>query len=513
MNKIKIHKFGLIVLLFSSFISLFLCLDDSSILIIQFQSKSLQKEVDSDEEDEHETHWQDESDLPFPVTEEYNSAKFLNEWFYNGMYIKTEASSQTVNAYVNIQNTKFSFEKCNENRLFSKASYYSKNTYDPLKSSTYFKKDEKTGNDIFSFYGDLNYKTKIKIGQEKGKGLDFQFNENDKNDDLCGNLGLNINLNSDNTNFIYQLKNKKYIKDYIWTLDYQTKEDGIIVLGTEPHFYGDFYMSQFCTIKAIQNQSPETAWSFKMDEIITYDSNKNKISFSKNKVDFLIDRGLIIGTDEYKNKIDEIFFNDLISNKICFSEIREFDDIENNAKGSYYIYYCDDYKFTKHKSQLENTYYNNFPNLDFYVKEHNYTFSLNKGNLFYTKDKKVFFLIIFKKSTTENNIWKLGEPFFSHFPLTFNQEKKNVGFYNFNLKQIPNDEYMKNIEEKKNESSPKNKIILYVTLIVVGIAIIVGAFFLGKKINEKRKQRANELGDEDFEYSSEKQNNEPINDS
>jgi hypothetical protein len=77
------------------------------------------------------------------------------------------------------------------------------------------------------------------------------------------------------------------------------------VVGTEPHFYNNesFHMSQFCKIKAIPNQSPETAWSFKMDEVRTYDSNKNKVNLSQNKVDFLIDRGLIIGTDEYKKKL------------------------------------------------------------------------------------------------------------------------------------------------------------------------------------------------------------------
>ncbi len=36
---------------------------------------------------------------------------------------------------------------------------------------------------------------------------------------------------------------------------------------------------------------------------MTYDSDKNIINLSKNKVDFLIDRRLIIRTGEYKKKL------------------------------------------------------------------------------------------------------------------------------------------------------------------------------------------------------------------
>ena len=47
----------------------------------------------------------------------------------------------------------------------------------------------------------------------------------------------------------------------MWTLKYQTEEDGIIILGIEPHFYQEdsYYISQYGKMKAIQNQSPETA--------------------------------------------------------------------------------------------------------------------------------------------------------------------------------------------------------------------------------------------------------------
>ena len=78
--------------------------------------------------------------------------------------------------------------------------------------------------------------------KKKGDGLDFYFKEKDNNSPLCGNFGLNLNTNLDKTNLVLQLKKKNYINKYIWTLKYQTEEDGIIVIGTEPHFYqNDYY--------------------------------------------------------------------------------------------------------------------------------------------------------------------------------------------------------------------------------------------------------------------------------
>ena len=59
------------------------------------------------------------------------------------------------------------------------------------------------------------------------------------------------------------------------------------------------------------------------------------------------------------------------------------------------------------------------------------TFSLNNNFLFHELNSRVYFLVVFKKSSTENDIWKLGE-------------QKTVGFYNSMLEKISNEEYMNN---------------------------------------------------------------------
>ena len=489
-------------------LSIYLCLNDSSILLFQFRGKSLQKEEEIDED--FEPMWESDSDYPFiPKEPVYNSSKFIKEWFYNGMYTLTNIGSRQIESYIYMENTKLSIEKCKLNRIYSKSTLNQKNYYyRPINSETYSKIDDKIGNDIFQFVGDLRFRTNIKIGEEKGKGLNFYFNEkdNDNNTAICGNIGLNLN-NIDKTNIIFQLKKKNYINKYIWTLKYQTEEDGIFILGTEPHFYESdkYYMSQFCKIKAIPNQSKDTAWSFKMDQIYTYDKEKNKIFLKKNKVDFLIDRGLIIGTDEYKNKIDELVFNDLIEKEICYREINSFYDEEKNTNDEYYIYYCNLNSFEGNKNVPMKEHYKNFPSLDFYLREANMTFSLNKDFLFHELYSRVYFLVVFKKSNTENDIWKLGEPFFSHFQFTFDQDQKTVGFYNTQLEKISNEEYMNDYLKKKEkkEGILDNK--LHLSLLIISIIIIIGllvilAYFLGKKLNENRRKRANELN-EDYDYS------------
>ena len=504
----KIKEILILTLLFNVF-SIYSCLDDSSILLFQFKTKGLQRE---DIDEEFEPMWESDTDYPYvPPEPVYNSSKFINEWFYNGMYTVSDISTKRIESYINMENSKLSIDQCNVNRVYSKSTLTPRDyNYRPKNSETYSEKNDQMGNDIFTFVGDLRFRTTTKIGETKGNGLDFYFNKknNDDNTAICGNIGLNLN-NLDQTNLIKQLKQKNYINKYIWTLEYQTEEDGIFVLGTEPHFYKNdtYYMSQFCQIKPLPQQSKDTAWSFKMDQVYTYDKNHNKVSLKNTKVDFLIDRGLIIGTDEYKKKIDELVFNDLIEKKICYREINRFKDEEKNTNDEYYIYYCNLNSFEGNKNAPMKEYYRDFPSLDFYLREANMTFSLNNNKLFHELYSRVYFLVVFKKSNTENDIWKLGEPFFIENKFTFDFDKKIVGFYNSKLEKIPNEEYMNNnLKKKDKKSSNKLKIGLTITLIIILIGVLVVlAYFLGKKLNEQRKQRANELN-EDFDYSAENRN-------
>jgi hypothetical protein len=256
-------------------------------------------------------------------------------------------------------------------------------------------------------------------------------------------------------------------------------------------------------MKAIPNQSPETAWSFKIDEIRIKPKDSDDLILSDKKVDFLPDRGLIIGTNEYKKKIDELVFNDLIQKGICFCEENKFSEIEKGTNDIYYIYYCDRKKFIGNKYTIQKSYFNSFPSLEFYIKETNMTFNLVNDHLFHEIYNRSYFLVIFKKSDNTDNIWKLGEPFFSHFQFTFDQDKKMVSFYNPVMPKISNEDYLKQIRDKNktNDGDKTTLIIIIIASILTIIIFSVGGYFIGKKLNEIRKRRANELKD-DFDYTA-----------
>ena len=510
MTNHKLFKLSpIIFLLFLNLYLISLCLDDAPILLIGFKTKSLREEEDPD--DYTEDYWYYDEDGN-PIRREipiYNTSTFLDEWFYNGIYYTATIGGKQLNTYINLKNSKFSLQKCNKNKYYSLIN----NHYKPSDSSTFSQIENNIGNDLFNFIGDTsNYSKIINIGKKKGEGLNFYFNK-DNEDTLCGELGLNIEKDFDKTNIISQLKEKNYIQKYVWTLLYQTEESGIIILGNEPHFYNNqtFLMSQYSSVYAIPNQSSKTGWSFKFDDIFFYNNNKDKISLSQNKVDFSVDKGIIIGTDEYKKKIDELFFNNLFNKKICYTETRTFKDEENKTEEKYYIYYCSSTLFTSKNedSPSNDTFFNSFPTLNLYFQQINMTFTLDKNDLFIKKFDRIYFLVIFKKSDTENNMWDFGEPFFyktKNNPYIFDQDAKKFGFYNFNLPKIPNDEYMKSTNQKDLNNGNSNNALIYIIIIIVVIILVALAYYLGKKFNEIRKKRANELND-DFDYTSGK----PIN--
>jgi len=505
-NKKIVKMIPYIALILVTLNSISFCSTDAPILFMQFKTKALREPEDT--ESYVDVNWDDYPVIP--PKQVYNTSEFINNWFYNGMFHTTSIGGHYLNTYINSRKSDFSIEKCSEKKAYSTNSV----SYKPSQSETYSQKEDNLGNDLINLnYDTLHYEKLSKIGEKKGEGLDFYYTK-DNETSLCGNLGLNLNTNSEKTNIISQLKKKNYIEKYVWTLKYQSEESGLIIMGNEPHFYDNktYMMSQYCSIYAIPNRNSKISWTFKFDNIYFYNSNKQKVSLEQNIVNFSIDKGLIIGTDEYKKKIDELFFSELVQNEICHIDTQTFKDEELNTQEDYYIYYCSQSKFVgKGLDSLEDTPYNHFPNLILYFKSCNMTFTLDKHDLFIQKYERIYFLVVFKKSNTGNNIWELGEPFFyktKYNPIVFNEDAKAIGFYNFALPKISNEEYIKNQNKKENNTnnSSTGTIFLFIG-IGIGVIILVGlAYYLGKTLNDKRKKRANELTD-DFDYVSGK----PIN--
>ena len=110
--------------------------------------------------------------------------------------------------------------------------------------------------------------------------------------------------------------------------------------------------------------------------------------------------------------------------------------------------------------------------------------------------------------------------------MIFDYDSKAIGFYDNNIvneKEDSGNNFIENKKEENNNNSTnrnegnkgsnniKEKIFKNIIQYIIFFIIIIGTFFLGMKIKESRKKKANELKDDDFEYSSYNIKNENLN--
>ena len=187
--------------------------------------------------------------------------------------------------------------------------------------------------------------------------------------------------------------------------------------------------------------------------------------------------GLISGPYIYQNYIEENFFNKTDIASLCKKTI----DYGNNL--DYSVYICD--------TDIKNK-FNLFPDLKFYHKDFDYNFTFTYKDLFMLRNNQYYFKIIFLGSSF--NSWRIGLPFFLKYQLVFNQDTKQIGFYNDNIV---------NKEENNNGS---NSIYIWIILVIVIVALVVIAVLATKYIFGKniRRKKVNEL-DDGFDYEAHKE--------
>jgi hypothetical protein len=206
--------------------------------------------------------------------------------------------------------------------------------------------------------------------------------------------------------------------------------------------------------------------------------------------------------------IDNLYFNKLIKSNICKYEIVPF-----NSR-NYYIYSCTALLFATFESVYPDDdfyqepiyHYLHFPSLIFQSDTLKYSFELKYEDLFQLSGGRFYFMVIFDSDEENKNSqeWTIGEQFIKKHTFSFNIDRKSILFYN--EKQF-NDNFEENDAiEYDNLEKKENKNIFIIILIVAGICFSILSFYLGIKIRERRKKRANELRDE-YEYISERETN------
>ena len=314
--------------------------------------------------------------------------------------------------------------------------------------------------------------------------------------------------------FIKSLKNTDMINSHTFSFNYlnNTKNgeiQGHLLLGDE-----DYDLDNGKLKRTLSNsRSGQLFWNLVFrkvtvgvnDDFDTSSDNHLK-TFDTKESQIIGDLPYIIGINEYKNYIRNVFFNDLLSKDICtYKNVSINDD--------YATFVCDS-KSDLFIQKMKNS----FPKLYFQHHELNKTFILDEYDLFSyntedKNDKNIYFLVFFTNKNDPYRSpefpggaiikrWKLGIPFLKKYKLSFNGDSRIITYYEtFNYNNNTNNNMTKNgvdILNKNNNNSIIIKIIIIGALLI--IFFILGILFHKNIIRLPRKKKANELED-DYDYT------------
>ena len=410
--------------------------------------------------------------LPFyrliPQTTNINPENFPSLYFETNYY-----SNLTIGSNQQIIPMRLSFS--NYHSFITIANYSANNIikFDPDKSTTYKKTYGERYFALINIKKGINSKERFNLKTFDNKLIncdDIEFIlATDLVYNVSGEFGMKVSTKDEqfnrllNFSFIMNLYKSKYIRYPIFSVNFMNENKGEIIMGNTPDNYSNLDIDTYKYTYAPFNNDGYF-WGFK--DLVSYLDNK-RINIKLEYAEFQIESNIITPVINYIQKINETFFNSLVNTKCIFV----------NDNNYFHFYHCDkDINLT------------NFPIINIYQKDINYSFELTSNDLFEDIGDRKYFLVNFANNT--ENKWILGKPFLKKYNFTYNYDSKTVGLF-FGTKD-------------KTENDPKefNKVWIYVIVSVVIILILIGVIvIIVKKI--PRKKRANEL-EENFDYKENK---------
>ena len=435
--------------------------------------------------------------------------KIMQSVLLNDIYAKLELGYPLQQIYLRISVNNNDFFLSKENSIFEekypkKFGYF---YYTDFKSSTFRYQTDDRGHlffshthfseyvqDDFVFY--LSKKNDNKILIHNFPFL-LAYKVNGPYHGIIGLKGDLIEEDIKRKDIFCSLKNSHLIKNYIWYLKYDkdNKQNGSLIIGNYPHYDDNIFEKgknkyiaekNFRKVYSLKNSKRRNEfWGLTFDNI--YLKNITSLDYiyeeelnEKECRNMMLNPNLdvIIGSKYYKLRLERLFLNKYLNNKICFQPILRIK--KNQEPKSFYYYYCNVSYIEKMK--------NEFMPIIFEHKEFQYNFTLNFEDLYIKKNNYIFLKIIFEEN--QNLDWVLGAPFLSKYLFIFNSDSKEIGFYTKNI-------------NSKIEISEKRAVNYFANVIkkfcICFILILIG-IILGKKLfGLRRKLRANELEDK-FEY-------------
>ena len=402
------------------------------------------------------------------LSQNINETNFYSYYAHNKIYTPINIGSASTEIQIQIKMSQYSFCIRNDSLI-----------YNYQTSSSYKSIGEEFDNYNTDYKTAIPSKESFILGKEKIKiNNNFLLTRNSKFNNE-GILGLKIHENNNKTtgyNLISQLKANKLINKEAFFFNFDKDSDnGELIIGEYPHLI-DKYKEKY----------PQYQFKDKSIDIFNYEMNfdllfrsifyEGKEIEKDTRAHIEIESGYIKGS-KYFEDISYNFFYPHVIKKKCHRE-------EVNVL--YLAYICEDYP------ELD---LSKFPEIKFYISSANYNLTLTYEDLFIKKDGKVYFLVVFDKFGY-NVQWTLGNTFLKRNKLVFDIDKRIIGIYDENIKDI-------NHKNNNDNRSYSYNLLIYVIIIIVAVLIIIGltVFIIYKFFWRKRNKKPYEIN-EDYEYNA-----------
>ena len=330
--------------------------------------------------------------------------------------------------------------------------------------------------DTFYLYKDINMRDK-KIENN----MYFDLVRNIK-DNITGVIGLSLYENNKRDNsFLFLLKKMNISENYYWFFDFDSNknEKGKLIIGaTLDKIYGNKYENK--DLEHMKGGQGSLYWNIRFNKIFINNSTEKIIFGNNSQVELSYDTNIIGASYEYKNYFKSLI-NELYIEGECFNDtFNACRDFYSFIGGEWTFVYCKNEKKVKEKlKQL-------ILPIQFFSSELNYTFEITNDDILKESGEYIFIKLLFQKY---GGNWVLGKPFTFKYKFMLNPDIKEVGFYSKDKEKIEGKSYFKQI--------------FILTSVIIGLCIIFGIIgvIIGKKLyGLKKRKRANELTDDDYEY-------------
>ena len=226
-------------------------------------------------------------------------------------------------------------------------------------------------------------------------------------------------------NFVVSLKYGKAINSYTWTMNFNDINNGLLIIGDEPHIYNNvIYDENKLKYTKLYKESNYYSWSFEFNKILS----GNYIFYNNEKILLGVIRPDISGMvapQEYYENIKNNFFDRYLINDVC-KEIFVYE--KNISITSFYneekIKYI---KIECSENMFDGNDINKFPILNFVNIPLNFSF-IFKGNDLFMKNEDKYIFQIYLSNVSH---WYLGRLFLYKYQLIFNEDNKLIIIISF----------------------------------------------------------------------------------